>query len=338
MQFVKRYKLHHFLFWAIVYSVWYYFRYQDYPGTGKAILITFIKVADLAGMVYFTNYVLIPRFLYRQKYAWFTLIFLGTIIPLSLAKLSVIGYLLNPARPGSVFDQFKTRVYDNVLPHIFLVIAGAAAKLIYDYLQAQRRLSDMTRENALAELNFLKSQINPHFLFNSLNTVYFLISKENTDARNALHQFSEMLRYLLYEAKGERIPIEKEMTYLQDYIRLQQWRKDDKYKVDFTCSPDVKAFTIEPLLLIPLVENAFKHISHHPAGANFIQVVAALQGTEFLFRVDNSRDAHPSTERPGGIGLPNVKRRLELLYPDRHQLDIEDTGDRFIIQLKIILV
>ncbi len=338
MSFAKRFKLHHVLFWILIYAVWYYFRYQDYPGTGIAILITLIKVADLAGMVYFTNYVLIPRFLYRQRYGWFTLIFLGTIIPLSLAKLSLIGFLLNPARPGSVFDQFKTRVYDNVLPHIFLVIAGAAAKLIYDYLQAQRRLADMARENAVAELNFLKSQINPHFLFNSLNTVYFLIRKENEEARNALHQFSEMLRYQLYEAKGERIPIEKEIDYLQDYIRLQQWRKDDKYAVEFTCSPELKAFAIEPLLLIPFVENAFKHISHHSGGNNFIRVEAGQRENEFIFRVENSRDAHPSTERSGGIGLPNVKRRLELLYPGRHQLDIQDNSDRFIVQLKISLV
>ena len=337
MQFIRRYKLHHLLFWILVYVLWHFFRYQDYPGTGKGRLITFIKVADLAMMVYITNYILIPRLLYRHRYLLFALLFLGIIIPMSLAKLSLIGYILNPAHPGSVFDQFKTRVYDNVLPHIFLVIAGAAAKLIYDYLNAQRRLTDLAREKAEAELNFLKSQINPHFLFNSLNTVYFLIRKDNEEARNALHQFSEMLRYQLYEAKGDRIPIEKEMDYLRDYIRLQQWRKDDKYTVEFNCQPEVRDFSIEPLLLIPLVENAFKHISHHPEGNNRIVVEAACKEVVFMFRVENSKDLHPSTEKSGGIGLPNVKRRLELLYPGRHSLDISEPGHAFIVQLKINL-
>ena len=132
-------------------------------------------------------------------------------------------------------------------------------------------MAELAKEKAEAELNFLKSQINPHFLFNSLNSVYFLIDKSNPDARQALHKFSDMLRYQLYEANGEKIPIEKEINYLQDYVHLQQLRKDENYKVQFNCSPDVKNFSIEPLLLIPFVENAFKHISHKTDGSNFVK-------------------------------------------------------------------
>src|SRR5207247_715454 len=102
----------------------------------------------------------------------------------------------------------------------------------------------------------------PHFLFNSLNSVYFLINKENVEARDTLHKFSEMLRYQLYEANGEVIPVEKEILYLKDYVDMQQLRKDEKFKVEFNCTGNMNDFSIQPLLLLPFVENAFKHISH----------------------------------------------------------------------------
>src|SRR5690606_6549479 len=155
------------------------------------------------------------------------------------------------------------------------------------------------------------------------NSVYFLIDRENTAARNALHKFSEMLRYQLYETGGERIPVEKEIHYLQDYMDLQQMRKDEKYSVDFHCDPDVQGFTIEPLLLAPFVENAFKHISHHPDKTNFVRVKLSRANGSFHFMVENSREDGVQTEKKsGGIGMVNVKRRLELLYPGKHELRI----------------
>jgi LytS/YehU family sensor histidine kinase len=194
----------------------------------------------------------------------------------------------------------------------------------------------MAKEKAEAELNFLKSQINPHFLFNSLNSVYFLIDKENADARQALHRFSDMLRYQLYEANGEKIPVEKEIGYLKDYVNLQKLRKDENYSVAFNCSPDVKGFSIEPLLLIPFVENAFKHISHSNSRVNFVTLDLNRSNGLFEFRVENSAEKGMRTTEPhGGIGLNNVKRRLELLYPGRHELIIADNGDKFCIDLKI---
>ncbi len=194
----------------------------------------------------------------------------------------------------------------------------------------------MAKEKAEAELNFLKSQINPHFLFNSLNSVYFLIDKNNPDARQALHTFSDMLRYQLYEANGDKIPIEKEISYLQDYVHLQQLRKDENYKVQFNCSPEVKNFSIEPLLLIPFVENAFKHISHKTDGSNFVKLDLARSNGYFEFTVENSQEKGIyTTELHGGIGMNNVKRRLELLYPDTHKLDVNDEPNTFKINLKL---
>jgi LytS/YehU family sensor histidine kinase len=232
--------------------------------------------------------------------------------------------------------NLKTRLYENVISDFFLVAAGAAFKLIFDYISMQQRLAEVGREKAEAELNFLKSQINPHFLFNSLNSVYFLIDKNNAEARGALHKFSEMLRYQLYETKGDKIPVEKEISYLKDYIDLQKLRTGENYSILLNCSSEVKGFFIEPLLLIPFVENAFKHISHFKDKTNFIKLDLSRSNGEFHFAIENSKDAVEKIKNMhSGIGLNNVKRRLELLYTDRHKLEIDNANNLFKVDLKI---
>ena len=234
------------------------------------------------------------------------------------------------------FANFKTRFYDNIIPVILLVTTGAAARLIKDYLHSQRRLAEIAQEKSETELKFLKSQINPHFLFNSLNAIYFLIDKQNTEARQTLLQFSDLLRYQLYDCNADTIAIEKELAYLQDYIRLQKLRKDNNYNVDLNIRTDINGFNIVPLLLIPFVENAFKHISHHNNKKNFVHVEMARHNGSFSFSVENSKENQlNNTLLPGGIGLANVKRRLELLYPEKHQLQIYNNDSTFKIELEL---
>ena len=311
-------------------------RYEGYRTPALAFQITLIKVVDLALMVYITNYLLIPSLLYKKRYALFVIIFIGMVLTSSFGKMYIIGQVAGDPSAFSLQRNLKARIYDNVIPHFFLVIAGAAIKFMFDQLSLQRKIAELAKEKAEAELNFLKSQINPHFLFNSLNSVYFLIDKNNSEARQALHKFSDMLRYQLYEANGEKIPIEKEIDYLKDYVHLQQLRKDENYKVQFYCSPEVKNFLIQPLLLIPFVENAFKHISHKPDGTNFVKLDMERNNGYFEFSVENSceKGIH-LTEQHGGIGMNNVKRRLELLYPDSHQLRIDENANTFKIHLKL---
>jgi LytS/YehU family sensor histidine kinase len=235
----------------------------------------------------------------------------------------------------SLSGDLKKRVYDNVIPHFFLVIAGAAVKLMVDYSRLQQRMAETAKEKAEAELNFLKSQINPHFLFNSLNSVYFLIDKNNIKARQSLHKFSDMLRYQLYEMNGAKIPVEREISYLKDYVDLQTLRKDEHYSVSFNYSPQVSGFLIEPLLLIPFVENAFKHVSSHADKSNFVTLELSRSNGQFNFTAVNSKDKEKTTEPYSGIGLNNVKRRLELLYPGRHELSITDENDVYKVDLKL---
>lgn len=334
--FFIKYKLNHVFFWLFIFGVWFMLRYEDYDTTAIAFKVTFVKLVDLILMVYITNYLLIPYFLYKKRYGLFVLLFLLMILVSSVTKMYMVSQLTHDPFILTTDGDLKGRIYDNVIPHFFLVIAGASFKLMFDQISLQKKMAELAKDKAEAELNFLKSQINPHFLFNSLNSVYFLIDKNNPDARQALHKFSDMLRYQLYEANGEKIPIEKEIDYLQDYVHLQQLRKDENYKVEFNCSPDVRNFSIEPLLLIPFVENAFKHISHKTSGSNFVKLDMTRSNGYFEFKVENSCEKGIyTTEQHGGIGMNNVKRRLELLYPGTHQLTIVDEADRFKIDLKL---
>ena len=329
----------------LIFGLWFFLRHEDYTLEATAFKVTLIKVADLALMVYITNYLLIPKLLYKKKYILFVLAFVSMIVISSAIKMNILGRLLDSPALLNLTGNFKARIYDNVIPHFFLVLSGAAFKLMIDYGKMQQRMVEMAKEKAEAELNFLKSQINPHFLFNSLNSVYFLIDKNNIDARDALHKFSDMLRYQLYEMNDDTVPVEKEIQYLQDYIALQKLRKDDHYAIEFNCSPDVKGFSIEPLLLIPFVENACKHISHHKNQLNFINLQLGMVKGQFNFTIENSKEhAHGAlrfekiTEKHSGIGLANVKRRLELLYPGKHILEIKNEANIFtvVLQLKII--
>jgi two-component system, LytTR family, sensor kinase len=332
--FFIKYNLHHLVIWLLIFGTWFFLRYEDFALPETAFKITLVKVIDLAAMVYFTNYVLIPKLLYKKQYFLFALSFFLLIAISSFVKMNILGRVMNNPNLLSLSGNWKARIYDNVIPHFFLVMAGVAFKLMFDFNETQKKMAEMAAEKAEAELSFLKAQINPHFLFNSINAVYFLIDKENTEAREALHRFSEMLRYQLYEAGGKKIPIEKEMGFLEDYVNLQKLRKDEGYKVEIHTSGDVKGFSIEPLLLLSFVENAFKHISHWTNRENFVRINVNKLNRQLHFNISNSKEDTSSNET-GGIGLQNVKRRLELLYPNNYELKIENKQDLFTVNLKL---
>jgi sensor histidine kinase YesM len=316
------------LFWLIVAVLWFYLRYQDYETLQQAGVVTVIKVADLALIIYFANLVLVPKFLYRKKYFLFALFFVVAVAVSSFLKFAQLSWVLGdgylPEGSG-----IKEKVYNNFVTQFFLVLASIGLKSVVDYLQLQKKLAEVAKQKLEAELNFLKSQVNPHFLFNSLNAVYFLIDKNNQQARSALHKFSEMLRYQLYECNDSKIPIEKEIAYLKDYVALQQLRVTNT-EIKFDCTPDVVNFSIEPLLLIPFVENSFKHLSHFDKEQqNKVKIAISRTNGSMHFSVYNTTENNSVNGEGRGIGLINVKKRLELLYPGKHQFSYSEKQNWF---------
>lgn len=326
----------HLLFWTSLAALWYLLREADYANSSVAWRVTLVKVTDLALMVYITNVFLLPGLLYGRRYFLFALAFVGMIVVSSALKMQVLSWVTGQALPSLDAANWRTRIYDHVLPHFFLVTAGAAIQLLLDHQKLQWRLAETAREKAQAELDFLKSQINPHFLFNSLNSVYFLIDRQNEEARLALHRFSEMLRYQLYETELDRVPLEKEIRFLQDYIELQRLRRSDRYQFQLEVRGEYADRLIAPLLLMPFVENAFKHLSHYDDRVNTVQILAACNVEWFELKVRNSCQRHP-LKTVGGIGLQNVKRRLELQYPGQYHLRLQPDQDWFEVSLQIQL-
>lgn len=313
----------HLLFWILFFGGWYFLRYQDFSTRVLAAKLTAIKVIDLAVMIYISNYLLVPQLLYKKKYVLFGVCYVVMVFCFSVLKMKIEGFIMH--NPGIFTANFKGRVYDNIIPHFLLVSTGVAYKLVMDYAKAQKRLRDIMKEKAEAELDFLKAQMNPHFLFNALNSVYFLIDQKNSDARNALHTLSEMLRYQLYETGEKKIQLNKEISFLKEYITVQRLRRNDNFQLELNISVADEDYCIEPLLLIPFVENAFKHLSHYSNGKRDIIFLQLEQKDAKLeFKIENTID-NMSTQyinNKHGIGLSNVKRRLELLYPSKHEISI----------------
>lgn len=332
-QNIFRNKAYHVLFWIAVAACWLYLRYQDYASLSQAAFVTVVKVVDLALVIYAVNLFLVPKFLYKKRYALFTLSFICLIAVSSFLKLVAVKQILQESLANT---NIKEAVYNNFVTQFFLVLASIALTSAFDYIRLQKRLAEVAKEKAEAELNFLKAQINPHFLFNSLNAVYFLIDKKNVQAREALHKFSEMLRYQLYECGDNRIPIEKEISFLKDYVDLQQLRMNEKTRIDFKYENNLTQFSIEPLLLIPFVENSFKHLSHYSDGKeNEVRINLSRQNGSLLFSVYNTTEQKLPDTKNGGIGLSNVQKRLALLYPGKHQLAIKENEGWFGVELNL---
>ena len=187
-----------------------------------------------------------------------------------------------------------------------------------------------------AELYYLKSQINPHFLFNTLNNIHTLVYKQAPAAPEAVMQLASLMRYMIYESNAPTVPLTREMEYLQDYVSLQQLRYKQSPVVDLKIEGETEACHIAPLLFIHLLENAYKH---SPARLNpgDIKVRVEVKKDILTFSVQNpvGKNQIHNLDEPGGIGLPNVRKRLALLYPGQHTLEIQNTGETFTVVFKI---
>ena len=199
-------------------------------------------------------------------------------------------------------------------------------------------MDELHKQKEAAELNFLNAQFNPHFLFNSINSIYGHIDKQNAVARNMLLTFSEMLRYQLYECSSQYIAIEKELNYLKNYVALQQARKNDNLDINFSVCQDVKGFRIAPLLFVAFIENAFKHVSNHDKKTNRIDISFSRTNELLIFRSHNTKeDTTINSNEHKGIGIANARQRLSLLYPNKHDLDIIQDDRSYDVILKLQL-
>ncbi|MGB8193846.1 MAG: histidine kinase [Chitinophagaceae bacterium] len=269
------------------------------------------------------------------------IVFIGKLL-LTLISYMVVRYLLEEMlmpllADGSNYGRGTTLSYyfaDNLLYGMFYGGTGIVYYFMQRASKAEKEKQALLVEKQHAELSFLRSQINPHFLFNSLNNIYALVYHKNDQSLTAIQQLSGLLRYILY-AKEDTVPVQKELEYIQNYIDLELMRHEKKELVHFDAKLSADQPEIVPLLLLPFVENAFKHGDLNQS-AEPVSIHCETNQKELLFRVRNVK-AVKQTDAQGGVGLENIKRRLALLYPLKHRLEIEDTPRYFTVNLQIAL-
>lgn len=293
----------------------------------------------LVAFYYLNTQVLIPRLLAKKK--WF-LYFLVVLVCLFL--FTTIPHLFDswiregmPPRPKN-FPRRRSLIpypFTGSTAVFFLVFTvSTSTKLIQQWLKAEERKKEIEREKLNTELSFLKSQINPHFLFNTLNNIYSLAVSKSDATPGAILKLSSIMRYVISDTKQHVVPLEKELEFIQHYIDLQRVRLTDKTQIHFTTSGNVSAKQVAPLIFIPFVENAFKYgISTKENSVITIDVKA--ENNEVTLFVKNAIFSQKDKNQNTGIGIKNSERRLELLYPETHRLKVENENGFFTVNLSI---
>ncbi len=321
----------HILFWLVYFVGWSWFSVSQYhEALWEAILVTAAYALGQGPLIYLIAYTWIPRYLRPRKTVNFLWRVLAGLLCTTLFTTIAVHLLL-----GSRLTLPTTAMAGYVfLGNTYWVILTVVAVTLRDRFRLER-------ERNQTELRFLKSQMNPHFLFNALNSIYVLIRKDPDLAEYTLAGFSDMLRYQLYDCAGDHISIDKEIAYLENYMRLEQLRKGDDLIVEYEKQRSLGHFTLAPLLIFPLIENAFKYVSSYPDRENHenrITIRLTYNEPTFQLEVINTTDgisSRPLHGKNGGIGLENLRRRLTLLYPNRHHLEIKCTDDEYSATLQV---
>lgn len=352
---IFKYKLYHLPFWFTYHFLW----WSLYTGSMTQVaqnlmsLPYAIKFSSYfffqAIAVYFNLYFLIPRYLENKRYLLYLSILTLTII--ATASVIISGYHIGAqfstksivelygVGSADFFSLFKYNSLDSTIAAMALAMS---IKLTKNWIESKRRQDLLEKEKLETELKFLKSQFNPHFLFNTINSIFVLIHKNPDMASESLAKFSNLLRYQLYECNEQQIPLQHEVSYLENFLELEKLRQESHLEVE--CKIEGKAdasLTIAPFILMPFLENAFKHVSQSKKTRNWIRLSLKVVEQELLFEISNSSKPMAFSSQEvldyGGIGLKNVQRRLELLYPGKHKLDIRAGENQFDIRLQLHL-
>ncbi|MFN8348711.1 MAG: histidine kinase [Spirosomataceae bacterium] len=294
--------------------------------------LTFYFSQFFSVLLFYTNSeILLPRVFKKRGLGVYVLVILLTLV-LVLTITYFFRYWLWGTRP---YTWFSYTAFYSLISSFGI---STCFRLLGDYQREHRLQNEQEKVRLQSELSFLRSQISPHFMFNLMNSLAALARKKSDMLEPMIVKMSDLLRYMLYDSDDSKIPLDKEINYLKSYVELQHMRFGNKVKVDMNFDSGGSSIALEPMLLIPFVENAFKHgtgLIREPS----IQIALSATHQKIHFRVQNryNSDFLEAKDNNSGIGLANVKRRLELLYPETHQLKITKEKDLFVTDLEITL-
>jgi sensor histidine kinase YesM len=290
---------------------------------------------------YINLYVLMPAFYYPRKYFQYVFTLLLLMLAGGLGQRYFTYQIWVPWDKIHDVAMYQTekknfyipvRILKNAVQAYPVVALTMLIKLMRDANKQEKRLREIEKEKYSAEMGLLKAQINPHFFFNTLNSLYALTLIGSKMASNVVLRLSDLMRYMLYEANDNQVMLTAEIKHLENYINIEQMRFADRLDLSFQCSGDIEGKKIAPLLLLPFVENAFKHGIENNVG--WVTISLKVTGNQLFLKVENSCQ---TTVKGAGLGLANVKRRLELIYPSYHELIIRHSSETYEVDLKLQL-
>lgn len=306
-------------------SFWAFFTFLFYQQNPEAGLLDYFKWLSVLGIsaavVYVNLYILFPKYFFKKKYLIYSLI-LTLILTIGAFILRVIFPVEN--------STFAAPILQNIINLFFFVVITSSFKFYREYTRKQELLILAENEQLKTELSLLKSQVNPHFLFNTLNNLYgLIIQNQNTEASEITLKLSDLMRYILKSSYDVNVSLRDEIKFIEDYLAIEKIRLAKNVQIKFEFSGLEKDILIAPLLFIPLIENVFKHGMQNIAEENFAHLFLSKQGNEVFFEVHNSIGRSINKQIISGTGLINLRKRLQLIYPHKHQLEINKTKTNF---------
>ncbi|MDR0682373.1 MAG: histidine kinase [Prevotellaceae bacterium] len=297
--------------------------------------VWFVYFLLLDAIVYFNSYVLFPRLLLKDKILRYTL----SVAALILISVFGIGLLQSVALPAGE-DSGETGVSEMLMGitssalTLGFFIAGISTLLFFKHrMEQRRRIEELKSATLQSELKYLKSQINPHFLFNMLNSANIMLHEDAGVASHILMKLNDLLRYQINDSVKDKVRLDEDVAFLNDFLELEKTRRD-RFDYTLTKTGDVASVHVPPLLFIPFVENAVKH-SLDSENGSFVHIQFEVQDNQLLFACQNSKPVNPVKKSEGGLGLSNIKRRLDLLFGDGHSLELQDEETCYTVNLQI---
>ena len=339
--FVSSRWFYHSLFWLVVWFgvAWIETRVTSISFSDN-LWSTLVNILVFPGLVYFNFLYLIPQYLSKKKFAtYFGLLFLTVLIVTPLRAFLL--YIQLNGVPSAQAEVLRNLNFF-FIPSALVAGASTLFKIVSDWVKQQRNMQELETQTMQSELRFLKSQINPHFLFNTLNNLYALTLKQDEKAPEIVVKLSEMMRYMLYECNEKRVSLRKEVNYIRNYLDLEKLRQSSSVVINFEVEGQIGNQQVAPLLFIPFLENSFKHGLNHTITTGYVNIFLQIEENQIDFFIENSKA--PAMPRPlqpqkrsGGIGLVNVRRRLDILYPERYELTINNQPDAYSVNLELQL-
>lgn len=331
--------VYHTFFWMVVLAI---LTVIEIVGSDHSFFFiignNIIRLIVFCIIVYFNFNYLIPNYLTQKKFStYFILLILAVIIITPLENLLLYFKFSN-------YPELQTFLVKDLnlsfLPNFLLAGISTLIKIVTDWAKTLREKQQIHTQTMQSELRFLKSQINPHFLFNTLNNLYALTLKKSDKAPEIVIKLSEMMRYMLYECNEKQVLLSKEVHYLHNYLDLESLRQGKNVDIKFEVRGNISEQKIAPLMFIPFLENSFKHGLNNHISKGFVDIQLEVDENKVHLFIENSKPESmpkPTHRRSGGIGLVNVRRRLELLYPNKYDLKIADNPNTYAVTMDIDL-